>query len=241
MSEHLFLSENRLVEGGARVIHVGIPCSKCGRIDWAKAPNAGFGRRIFKNRGWLIGARAGKHVCPACHAPRRPDLSPAQKRAAYCRIEGVAPAAAPIPAPDPVNPVMAEKLAPVLAALINPQEPPAMAAEPPRQPTQADNRRILDALTAHYDEELQRYRKAFSDAALAEALAVPRAWIADVRERFYGPDVNEAAAERDAKVAHALDLADAAVNRLAEMALEAEKIATDLRQHVKPILAKGAA
>lgn len=239
MSDHLFLSENRLVEGGARVLHVGIPCSRCSRVDWAKAPNAGFGRRIFKTKGWLIGSRAGKHVCPSCRAPKRPDLTPAQRRAAYCRIEGMEPAA---PAPsEPVNPVMAEKLAPVLAAMTAEPEEPPMAAEPPRQPSQADNRRILDALTAHYDEDAARYRKAFSDEALAKALDMPRAWIADVRERFYGPDVNEATAERDAKVRDALDLAEAAVKRLTEMALEAERIGANLRSQTKTLLTKGAA
>lgn len=238
MSEHLFLSENRLLEGGVRAMHVGIACSHCPRTDWAKAPNAGFGRRIFKTRGWLIGSRAGKHVCPSCHAPKRPELTPAQRRAAYCKIEG-APRAQP--QLDPVNPVMAEKLAPVLAAMTAEPEEPPMAAEPPRHPTQADNRRILDCLIEHYDEEAQRYRKAFSDEALAQKLAVPRLWVSDVRERFYGPDVNEAMAERDAKVAHALDVADAAVKRLLEMAQEAEQIGAELRSAKKLTAMKASA
>lgn len=67
-----------------------------------------------------------------------------------------------------------------------------MVAEPPRQPTIEDKRRIRDALFAHYQEEKACYAKAHSDKSVASALNVPSAWVAAAREALgFGPDENE--------------------------------------------------
>lgn len=72
-----------------------------------------------------------------------------------------------------------------------PQEP-VMQAEPPRVATREDRRRITDALDDHYDPKANRYLKNFSDKVVAEKLKVPAAWVAEVREFSFGPNVNEA-------------------------------------------------
>jgi hypothetical protein len=155
----------------------------------------------FRQKGWRIAARRGGDQCPACAAgksrkaggaagvaaktsPRPPPtpkpgpLSPAQKRVAYCRIAGVTPAARPTIKPqEPKEAKM--KNAPV-------------AADPPRQPDRADWRRIRDALDVHYLPDQGRYAKDGSDRKLAAELNLPRAWVAEERERAYGPDQCEA-------------------------------------------------
>lgn len=74
----------------------------------------------------------------------------------------------------------------------SPKEKP-MAAEPPRQPTIDDKRRIRDALFAHYLEEKGCYAKAHSDKSVAASLSVPSAWVTATREAMgFGPDANEA-------------------------------------------------
>jgi ribosome-binding protein aMBF1 (putative translation factor) len=91
----------------------------------------------------------------------------------------------------------------VFEVLEEPMSDAPSAAEEPRQPTRDDNRRIREELDATYDEAAGRYRKSWTDQALAEKLKVPRAWVAGVREGFYGPDTNEAAQAKALLVANA--------------------------------------
>ena len=66
------------------------------------------------------------------------------------------------------------------------------AADPPRQPTREDNRRIRDYLDSNFDELAGRYRGDLSDHRAAERLSVPRAWVSAIRSSLYGDDRNEA-------------------------------------------------
>jgi hypothetical protein len=65
----------------------------------------------------------------------------------------------------------------------------------PRASTIAQRREIRDYLDANYDEDNARWRGELSDKKAAEDLSMPRAWITQVRETTYGPDVNEADAK----------------------------------------------
>jgi hypothetical protein len=69
---------------------------------------------------------------------------------------------------------------------------PAMAlAEAPRTPTRDEKRAIMDKLNAVYAEGA--YADAWSDKAVAGALNVPVAWVAEIRAEFFGEaDVSEA-------------------------------------------------
>lgn len=176
----------------------------------------------FRRLGWKIGSRRADDTCPQClrgragggrprphPAPDR-ELTPAQKRAAYCRIADV-PRAAPPTASKPFS------------TTPSPSEPD-MPAEPPPKPSREQIRAIQNALDEHYLCSPQAgggcYRKSWSDAALAEKLKTPRAWVSEERERAYGPDVCEddlAGAKRLGELeAQLRAAADKALNAAAE-------------------------
>lgn len=90
MSLRPFLMETRQMAGGFYGRVVGVKCKRCGRHEWRKGDNQGIANRIFHNAGWLLGSGIDRDVCPGCRNQRPPNnLTAAQKRAAYCRIEGV--------------------------------------------------------------------------------------------------------------------------------------------------------
>lgn len=311
---HPFPTESRYDPNaaGGRQLFASITCRKCHRIESQPSKSAGFAVEVFRKRGWLIGGKRSRDVCPGCRnqTERRPDMTAPQRRAAYNAIEarldqqeGIAPA--PSPEPPIVNTVMAEKLAPLAEAMkgrgarrvgllrgqtlgtgytkrhnsqraartrlrdpeakegihyrivnepggtfgfeliTQPQEglmaeaipterlpgvQPAPAAQPPRNPTPPENRRVLDAMDAHYDADRQMYRGSFTDEAVAQQLKVPRAWVTKVRADFYGPETNEAALMRGAKLDDAIKLAEAATKTLLDMAQQAEGLATELKK-----------
>lgn len=105
-------------------------------------------------------------------------------------------------------------------------------ADPPRTPTREDRRRVIDALEEHYDADHERYRASWTDKALAAKLGLPAAWVAEERDRAYGPDTNEQAANRTAETeAIRLDMERVQTELLAQFdALEArlKKLEVDL-------------
>lgn len=60
------------------------------------------------------------------------------------------------------------------------------AAEPPNEPTRDAKRRIRKEVQDHYDEDRGRYIGEASDVSIAESLKVPRAWVTQIREEFFG-------------------------------------------------------
>lgn len=68
-----------------------------------------------------------------------------------------------------------------------------VAAAPAREATREDKRRIRGALDDHYDDRRQMYVDHWTDQKLADKLSVPRAWVANIREEFYGPAQTEEA------------------------------------------------
>jgi ribosome-binding protein aMBF1 (putative translation factor) len=124
--------------------------------------------KMFRAKGWEISSNFGGKVCPKCKADRPTKQ---QWKAIHAKRTEVS---------SHDNTVI--------------RMPTAKVADDPRQPTRDDKRVIRDALDEHYDEKAERYTKNWSDKALAAKLNKPERWVADVREEFYGPDVNEAAA-----------------------------------------------
>ncbi|MFT4076863.1 MAG: hypothetical protein QM647_15160 [Asticcacaulis sp.] len=115
-----------------------------------------------------------------------------------------------------------------------PKEKPmadAVKAEAPRQPTREENRRINDALEEHYEVAKQCYRLNFSDESLAGKLNVPRAWVSDIRDRFFGPNVSASKLEAPAKLreyeAKLKELSDKALG----LAQEVEDTLKSLQQY----------
>lgn len=58
-------------------------------------------------------------------------------------------------------------------------------ADPPREMTRVDRRIINDKLDEVYGED--KYVSPWTDAAVARDLGVPRVWVEQVREEFFGP------------------------------------------------------
>ncbi len=71
------------------------------------------------------------------------------------------------------------------------QQRKAMKPEPvstePRIATREEKRKIRVALDEHYDDRAGQYSGVMTDEKLAASLTVPRAWVADIREEYYGP------------------------------------------------------
>ena len=64
----------------------------------------------------------------------------------------------------------------------------------PREPTVTERRRIMEELEARYDLKRCCYLDADTDKSVADRLAVPRAWVRDIRAQFFG-DLNVSEAE----------------------------------------------
>lgn len=78
---------------------------------------------------------------------------------------------------------MPSKLAAAIEAA-GPAEPPK--AEPPREMTREDRRIIMERLDEVYAKE--SYKTPWTDAGVAKDLGVPRQWVVDVRDQFFGPE-----------------------------------------------------
>lgn len=329
---------------GSFVRRVGVSCCKCGKDEWAHADRPGVGNRIFHNRGWVLGSKRTRDVCPSCRGDgsRRDGMTKAQKVKAWKAIDrrlGVQKE----DLGGPINTVLAEKLAPIKEAMVkqgfekvwptrtaaggeacsqmrrpsnggisNPLanihyhtfkvgdgwgwmklEKPldcvegfsleraarhsAMATRNARSKlfgeqvgteiyacpdgtwgwritersieekesavstsngassstavaTRTDNRAIMDELETVYDVEGQRYRGSMSDAAVSEKLKMPRIWVRQVREQFYGAyDRNETKEKEVQSLRETEAMARGSVEKLTAMALEAEQIANNLK------------
>lgn len=84
---------------------------------------------------------------------------------------------------------------PVMTAVAAPPAQPK-TAEAPRQATREQNLKILEKLHEVYDTSdvgNPHYIKTYTDKQVAEELKFPAAWIAAVRDQFFGPEKNEAA------------------------------------------------
>lgn len=112
------------------------------------------------------------------------------------------------------------------------KEPPPMAAEPPRQPTREDRRRIQTALDENYLEARGCYRNAFTDKILAEKLKLPAAWVAEERERAYGPEINETRSEAAASLMAIRVRLEALESRAMQLATEAEAMRSEINQRL---------
>lgn len=60
-------------------------------------------------------------------------------------------------------------------------------AEPDRQPTRDEKRKIMDMLGEVYDTDNEQYLQGDTDDTVAEVLGVMPGWVADLRDEFFGP------------------------------------------------------
>lgn len=215
-------------------------CCKCPRTATV-ADNAGKARPMvyfadrFRAKGWRIGARANAHECPQCVAgiKSKPALSPAQKRAAFCRIADVPHAANSTAKPKEVTMTAKPAIVTETVDLLRAADAVRTAAAP-RQPSREDKRKIRDALDAVYLTDKGVYAGAETDASVAKRLDVPRAWVSAEREDAYGPD----ACEDDGKDAVQLQALSAALKKGESDALELAGAFEALRGNVERVLGK---
>lgn len=156
-------------------------CSHCGTaVEFACAKNNyGHARRKLQQHGWSV---SRKHIfCEKCVAKAKTisAIRDAIEEAAQRMSSDAAPDAAyvqPAPLPFPATP--------------STDEGPAMASPsetPPRQPSREQRREIMQMLQIAYDMERQCYSANDSDDSLAAVLKVLPAWVAEIREEFFGP------------------------------------------------------
>lgn len=78
-----------------------------------------------------------------------------------------------------------------------------VAVEPPREPTRAQKREIMDLLDEVYDVDAECYKRGDTDETVADVLGVMPGWVSQLREEFFGPaggnqDMEELAKRLDA-------------------------------------------
>lgn len=75
--------------------------------------------------------------------------------------------------------------------LKEPEKEPEMKTETPtpREMGRADRRLIIDEVATHYPTPEKGYQGGLTDELIAAKLNVPRVWVSDIREQFYGPEI----------------------------------------------------
>lgn len=174
MAEHgrFFLPMTVAAEGGRRRVH-RVTCKECGTTDDISA-NTFSGSRanedllnVWRRRGWDIGNRPHKDVCPACASAARKMKRRARQASDNETI--TQPTAEIIPMPQPIA-------------------PETTAAEAPTEPSREDKRVIFTKLNEVYQDETTGYTAGWTDKKVAEDLGVPLAWVASIREDNFGPE-----------------------------------------------------
>lgn len=97
-----------------------------------------------------------------------------------------------------------------------------LTAVPPRQITVADRRKVLDEIETQWNHDQGRYRGAHCDKSIASSLDVPRKWVSDIREEFFGAEKNDAQYAAFAKLSDLIERADKLEKQGLDLATEAE-------------------
>jgi hypothetical protein len=120
--------------------------------------------RKFEAIGWKIGKTAKGNLCPGCFA---------KVKQASAKTK---------PAKEKEEVMSSEKVVPIT---------PPPAVEPPRAMTRDDGRIIFNKIDENYAGESVGYALGWSDERIAKDLGVPRAWVAEIRDKYFGPDIDE--------------------------------------------------
>ncbi|PQO23101.1 hypothetical protein C2I36_09535 [Rhodobacteraceae bacterium WD3A24] len=207
-------------------------CDECGREEVVPAavyrenskrpaePNRKQVVTKLEAQGW---AMAGKRLrCPNCEAKRRALAAAKRKeednvvamtktpaRSGTASEALCAPHSGNFPAGggEPGKPTPADGAG----------DPKARESDgAPRRPDRRTRRRILDELEGCYDDAAGRYAGDNTDQKVGKRLGVPWAWVAEIREDFFG-DANSN--EQAEQIARRLDEAEKALTAREEEAL----------------------
>ena len=73
--------------------------------------------------------------------------------------------------------------------------PLSVKAEPPQPMTKEDRRIIFAKIDENYVDEMSGYSGDWNDEKVAKDLNVPRAWVSQIREDNFGPEIGEVVAQ----------------------------------------------
>lgn len=228
-----------------------ITCSGCGATDVRANQNCSpitardiLSRRFAEN-GWQVHARKRKHLCPDCLGQRKivPASTPAvpaeespepmNKPVMNNAVLPMSHLRVPMPPVPPAPIFRLAKAAPAPEPAPEPAPAPEPVVElatlqPPRKST-LDERKIINSkLMDVYGDA--SYSRGWSDERVAKDLGVPRAWVAEVRDAFFGPDLDEEAAAAETAALKALKYAEKAH---ADLVVLADRVATDVQEMLK--------
>ena len=210
-----------------------ITCNACRTTE--TLPNQNFSAstardilfKKFRERGWHVGSRRTKHICPSC---REPDDAPGHTDLMVTpeSIDAFVEA-------NPL-PTIAEELDAVLTPAITPAHAnyplPSVAAPAPapvssRRASVEERRIINERLLNVYGD--RGYKFGWSDARVADDLGAPVEWVKEVREFSFGPDLDEVKLAADKAALAAKAEAEAAFSELLKLVNEtADKMSARL-------------
>lgn len=172
--------------------------------------------RVFREKGWLIGASARADRCPAC-ASGIGHYKPKEEPKAI----PVVPEPERKPAAFPVEVAVPEPVIPAIPVV-------------DRDQTREDRRLINMRLNEVYGENC--YQAGWTDEKVAADLGVPVKWITDIREDMFGPefDVN---ARKIAELSTAMDALKVDLDNLnGKRKIMMEKIEQLFAEEVAPLV-----
>lgn len=203
-SRRLFKRDSVNVPGARSLPAYAIQCCECAETEKtvltthgkSAPPEAIAG--VFRNKGWLVGTRDTKDVCPACQAKKR------RARAKFCEEEGTN-----------------------IIHMTTTTERPEITAEPPREMTREHKRIIIAKIEEVYVDENVGYGDGWSDARVAKDLGVPLAWVKRLREEIFGVEGASEEARALLSEAQSLAAQARALNDEMSGKIEAEKARRD--------------
>jgi hypothetical protein len=142
----------------------------------------------FEKLGWKIGKTSSQHRCPGCFAALK---TAARKRNGIADPDNKVVPITPIEPPKLVEPT------PVVVEV--PGTPP------PRRPSRDERRIIHNKIDEKYVSEAVGYTAGWSDQKVADDLGVPVAWVAEIRDENFGPNIDEVMASTVADAKGLLD------------------------------------
>jgi hypothetical protein len=192
-----------------------ITCNGCGKQDKLVSTKSsgvlppGMIAKKFSERGWVAGARVRDDRCPACQALAK---APKKKNETAQVIEMTQPQKTLPPEVVSSTPIMTIKRA---------DPPPVMEKE--------DRRIIFAEIDTNYIDEQKGYAEGWNDARVAKGLNVPLAWVRELRDANFGPEVGTSVLDNVQKIDEAIERGRNFIVRLDQLLelVEAKREAVD--------------
>ena len=177
-----------------------ITCNGCGKQDKLVSTKSsgvlppGMIAKKFSERGWVAGSRVRDDRCPACQALAK---APKKKIETAQVIEMTQPQKTLPPEVVSSTPITTIKRA---------DPPPVMEKE--------DRRIIFAEIDTNYIDEQKGYAEGWSDARVAKSLNVPMAWVRELRDANFGPEIGTSVLDDVKKIDEVIERGKKFVARL---------------------------